>query len=473
MKKIKELYKKIKRKIDYKDIIIFLIPFIMFGIYLVVLYPGVLSYDSYNQLTQIKNMTFTSSHPFFHTFIEMILMKLVNTPAIIGLFQITFFSILWSRICKYNRLKHNRFDFSYQVVLTVFLSVNPLNKVMSITLWKDILYSYIILLLSFEMEKLIDNKFKVDLKKVIELALLLMVLPNLRHNGYLITLSIGIILFIIFIIKDRKDKVKEKMNYNYLKLIGFMLIFFLCFKGLNEIYKVDEGLSVTGVGSIIDYKVLAVTGEIGRYGKYTEEDKKKIEKYVDFDCIVEKTKFNSLDHMWVSCNSKEDVMKKDRINMYKTVFSMMSKNLKVSIKFYLKEWGYIWRIVRYKESWGNINYYGIDSGGIWDINYKRPFQNSKLYLAITRYLYFTRNNVFFQTIFYSGSLCLYLSIAILICLKKKYKVKMLLVFLPTVINTLGIGLTASVNDVRYYYSNFLVLYLLGAILIKYWVKDAK
>ena len=466
MKKIKELYKKLKKKIDYRDIVIFLIPFIMFGIYLIIFYPGVLSYDSYNQLTQIKEMTFTSSHPFFHTFIEMVLMSIVDTPAIVGLFQITFFSILWARICKYNRDKHSFLSFGYQIVLTVVVGSNPLNKLMSITLWKDVLYSYMILWLAFEMEKLIDKKFKIDLKNIIKLALILVVIPNLRHNGYLITLVMSIILFIIFIIKDKK-------SFNYLKLIGFVLIFILCFGGLNKIYKVDKGLSVTGVGSIVDYRVLAVTGEIGRYGKYTEEDEEKIEKYINFDCMVKNTQFNSLDHMWVTCDSNEEMMKKDRINMYKTVLSMVSKNILVSLRFYLKDWGYIWRIVRYKNSWGNINYFGIDNGNAWDISYHHKFEGTKIYNMVSKYMFFTRKNVLFQTIFYSGSLCLYLSLLILIILRKRYKARMLLVFLPTFINVIGIALTASVNDVRYYYSNFLVLYLLGAILLKYWLKDEK
>ena len=137
--------------------------------------------------------------------------------------------------------------------------------------------------------------------------------------------------------------------------------------------------------------------------------------------MVENTKYNALDHMWVTCNSKEDIMKKDRINMYKKVFSMMSKNVGVSLKYYLKEWGYVWRIVRYKDSWGNINFFGIN-GGDWEISYTRPFEGTNIYNLVTRYLYFTRVNIIFQTIFYSGSLCLYLSVAILICLKKKYKI---------------------------------------------------
>ena len=54
---------------------------------------------------------FDTSHPFFHTFIEMILMKIWNTPAVVGLFQITVFSILWTKICKYNRLEGKNISF--------------------------------------------------------------------------------------------------------------------------------------------------------------------------------------------------------------------------------------------------------------------------------------------------------------------------------------------------------------------------
>ena len=466
MKKIKDAFKMFIRKVDYKDIIIFLIPFIFFGIYLIIFYPGVLSYDSYNQLHQIKEMTFNSSHPFFHTFIEMVLMKIINTPAMIGIFQISFFSILWSRICKYNRNKYNKLSLGYQILLTVIICFNPLNKVLSITLWKDVLYSYMLLWFCFEMEKAIDKKFKLELKDVIKISLMLAIIPNLRHNGYLITLLMSIILFIIFIVKDKK-------RYNYLKLAGFVVVFLLGFKGLNKLYNVDKGLSVTGIGSIIDYKMIAVTGEIGRYGNYTKEEATEIDKYINFECMKRVSKYNLLDPLWLDCKGKPEIMEANKVNMYKTIFKMMSKNVWVSIRYFLKEWGYVWRIVRYKDSFGNINYLGIYSYNANEMLYRRPFERTFAYDLIYKYVIFSRENVIFQTVFYSGSLCLYLSILILIYLKKKKKVSMFLVFLPTLINTIGIALTASVNDVRYYYSNFLVLYLMGAILIKYWLNNEK
>ena len=461
---MKKILNKLLEKIDYKDVIIFLMPFMMFGVYLIILHPGVLSYDSYNQLWQIKLMTFNNSHPFFHTFIEMVLLKIVNTPAIIGLFQITFFSILWSRICRYNRIKFSKFSFQYQLLLTFWICLNPLNKVLSVTLWKDVLYSYIVLWFCFEMEKLIDKKFKLDLKGLIKLSFLLALMPNLRHNGYLITLVMGIVLFILFIIKDKK-------SLNYVCLFCFTLVSLLGFKGLEKIYKVEKG--IFSVDSVIDYRVLAISGEIGRYGTYTEEEKNEINNYVDFDCMVERTKYNALDQMWVSCKGNPEAMRKNRISMYKTIFKMSLKNKKVVIGYLLKESGYVWRIVRYKDSWGNINYYGLFDSNAGELLYGRYFADSNIHLALTKYILFTRTNRVFQTMLYSGALCLYLSIILLIVLKNKYNAKIFLVFLPALVNLIGIALTATVNDVRYYYSNFLVFYLLTAIFLKYWLDDKK
>ncbi len=467
--KIKKVWEKIIKyfkNIDKKNIIIFLIPLLMFGIYWVVFYPGVLSYDSYNQLQQIEAMTFNSSHPFFHTFIEMILMRIWNTPAVIGLFQILVFSTLWTSICKYNRKKKDsKVLFYAQILLTIFISLNPLNKVISITLWKDVLYSYMILWFCFELQKLIDKKFKIDLKEVIKLSFLLMVIPNLRHNGYIITLFMAVILFIILIIKDKK-------SFNYLKLLGFLVIFFFSFKGLASLYETEKTFDVSSTGSVVDYKLLNLAAEVGRDGKIKEEEETQLYKYIDYGILKVYGKYHMLDYVWTVCNVNGEAISKDHTNFYKLMINIVKNNVWVSSKFIMKETSFIWRIVRYDDSWGIINYTGINAPNT-DKPYERPFANTTLFTALKNYVAFTKENVVFKTIFYSGSLCLYLSIAIIIYLKKKHKINEILILLPIILNLCGLVLTMPANDVRYYYSNFLVCYLLGAIFLKYWIKDEK
>ena len=125
------------KQLNYDDLVIFLIPFIIFAIYLYVYNPGLMSYDSFNQMHQIATGEFNNIHPFFHTFIEMLCISVYATPASYCVFQISVFSIMWMCICRYFR--KTRMHFYLQILITLVISLIPLNPVYSIFLWKDVL----------------------------------------------------------------------------------------------------------------------------------------------------------------------------------------------------------------------------------------------------------------------------------------------------------------------------------------------
>lgn len=465
MKFIKRIYKKVNekfqkqlKKITKEDVIIFLIPFVMFLFYWIIFYPGILSYDSHYQINEIMAGKFDTSHPFFHTFIEMVLMKIWNTPAVVGLFQISVFSILWTKICKYNRLEGKSISFFSQILVTIILVLNPLNKTMSITLWKDVLYSYSVLWLCFEVEKFIDKKFKLNFKNVLTLSFLLMLLPNLRHNGYIITVLMGIIILVLFIIHDRKSK-------NYLKFVGLIVVFFFSFKALERIYNVEDKLTVGDTAGVIDFKLLSLTGEIGRNGTVTNKEIEEVNKYANFDKLVIYSHYNVTDVIWLFCGIDGNIINANREDFYDLMKGMISKNKLITLEYLKKESSFIWRIVRYDDSFGIKNYYGINAQNSI-ILYKRAFQGSELLNAAIKYVIFSFENKLFQTVFYSGALYLYISIISFIILRIKYKVNYFLVLFPVIINLLGLLLTMPVNDVRYYYSNFMVCYLSLIILFR-------
>lgn len=464
---IKNKLKKRIKNITKEDIIIFSIPFFMFLIYWIIFYPGILSYDSHYQINEIMSSSFDTAHPFFHTFIEMVLMKIWNTPAAVGLFQILVFSTLWTKICKYNRKENNKTMFFAQILLTCIIVLNPLNKTMSITLWKDVLYSYTVLWFCFEIEKLVDKKFILDFPNLLKLSFLLLLLPNLRHNGYIITLLMGTILIILFFVYDKKSR-------NYLKFFLLSVMFFFCFKGLERVYHVEEKLTAGDAAEVMDYKLLSLTGEIGRKGKITNEEVKEVNKYASFNKLVLYTHYNVIDVIWILCEVDGNVLNAHQDDFYKLMTGLISKNKLLTIKYYMKEASFVWKIVRYNDSFGIINYYGIGSNNA-TVSYIRPFGGTKLLQTTIKYIIFTTENKLFQTVYYSGSLYLYLSIIALLFLKYKYKINRFLVITPIFINLLGLILTMPVNDVRYYYSNFLVSYLIGAIFIRYQVgmKDEK
>ena len=131
----------ISEKFSHRDLIIFLIPFVIFSAYLFVFNPGILSFDSFNQLHQIATNEFNNWHPFFHTFIEMLCLKVYSNPMSIAFFQIFIFSFMWMIICNYFRRDNNvnNYLFLIQIVFTFIISLIPINGIFSILLIKELL----------------------------------------------------------------------------------------------------------------------------------------------------------------------------------------------------------------------------------------------------------------------------------------------------------------------------------------------
>ena len=90
-------------KLNYRDLAIFLIPIIVFSVYLAVFNPCIATYDTFNQLHQIASGSFTNWHPFFHTFINMICLGIYPSTTSVCILQILTFSVMWMVICKYHR----------------------------------------------------------------------------------------------------------------------------------------------------------------------------------------------------------------------------------------------------------------------------------------------------------------------------------------------------------------------------------
>ena len=199
------------KKLNYKDLIIFLIPFAIFLYYLHVYDPGILSVDSYNQLHQIATGQFSNWHPFFHTFIEMICIKIYASPVSIGILQIIVFSSMWMIICKYFRdddsephLKSK--IFILQVVITLLISLIPINALYSITLWKDILFSYFLMFLCFLIKVMLDKQGQVSYRFIILFSLLMAFISQIRPNGIYIVILLMIIFGIYLFRKNTEER---------------------------------------------------------------------------------------------------------------------------------------------------------------------------------------------------------------------------------------------------------------------------
>ena len=136
------------KRIDKRNLITFLIPFCLFIFLLLVFSPGIISYDSNNQWQQVISNDINNAHPFLSTYFMYLLSKIWNSPTVVLVFQVFIFAYFWMHICNIIR-KNNKNSDKKILIYTIVMSFVPIISLYSITLWKDILYSYYLMFIMY------------------------------------------------------------------------------------------------------------------------------------------------------------------------------------------------------------------------------------------------------------------------------------------------------------------------------------
>jgi len=221
-------------KFNFRDLLIFLVPILIFSLYLFVYNPGILTAASYGQLHQIAIGYFTSAHPIFHTLLEALCLKIFGSPLFIGVFQILIFSVMWMVICKYHRDDSAPSSnlFVVQFIITLIICLIPINAVYSVTLSSNVLFSYSLMFLAFLIKVMLDKNGQMDKKLMILMALTIAVMSGLNNYGIIIAiptlLAIGYYLF-------KKASISENnlVIFFAVAILGIFLI-----ASLNFVYDV-------------------------------------------------------------------------------------------------------------------------------------------------------------------------------------------------------------------------------------------
>ena len=434
-----------------------LIPLIF---YFFVFYPAIFSFDSYNQLSQIIEMKFTLGHPFIHTFIELICMKIWNSPASISLFQILVFDFTWIIICKYNRKKNTKSEKVLQLVLTFLMGLHPLIGTYTITLWKDILYSIIILQISFVIEIFIDNRFKVNNYVLIIFSLLLILVKNIRYNGLIITLGVAVIFTIILFFKDKKSKA-------YVKFILYLVIFHFLFMIPQNIFNVEKSTSLVNSG-MFNGKAIQAFGAFTADNIMLDSEKKELNGYLNVEQLKNKYNPYFMDPILYIEKNDEKIFK-DELDFYKLLLKLSLNHPKESFDFWTKSTAIIWRLEKTNDEIGTSIYTSTYAENKIDY-YNHINEKTQIYKFTTRVLYGLQNIPILNIIFYRPALYFYMSIILIIFL---LKIKSnILILIPNLLNLFGLIISIPIQDVRYVYANYLLFFLILVIFIdKFKIKD--
>lgn len=455
----------IKKSNILKDLIIFLIPVAIFLYYLHVYDPGIMTVDSYSQLHQIATKQYTNWHPFFHTLIEKACIKIYPSPISVCVLQILTFSTMWTIICRTFRSKDTGFDktFILQVIITLAISLIPINAIYSITLWKDILFSYFLMFLCFMIYVLLTRKGNVSYIYAIILSVVMACVAQLRPNGVFIIL-ITLLILVIYLYRNNKS---QKL---YILVPALTIILILLIASLNVAFDVEDNQK-----DAVFTKVSHMLADYDMNLDISKEDRTMIHYLIDENSIKSKYKPTYSDPIWGAANEQAFEYNKGTYIGMAIKYSLMNPGH--FIQYILSSSPIVWDATRDAEWIGSVYKTDINNANRFfysnNVTPASKFDGmmarhpgSPEYAYLNNFAYEIKDNLITDTLFDSPALYMYLAIILMIAIQFITKSKdIYIAYIPNLLNIILVLFSTPIQDNRYLYPNLLIAYMLIIILI--------
>lgn len=443
---------KTKKRNNLKNnIIIF---FIMFGLLLIALlsfFPGIMSIDGNNQWQQVVSNTIINNHPFFSTFVWWILSKIWFSPASLMLLQIILLSTVWTSICN---IIGKDTKILKKVIYTILVCFIPIIFMYAITAWKDVIYSYMLLLLALMLYVGIKTEFKYSYWDIFIISLCLVLIASYRYNGIIVT-GIALIMFFIIFLKKKYGWKKILCSFGM-----FIIIFSLCKIPEKIMCHVEKNESANDIALFVLSSVI-VDDKID-----DEKDLEIINQIYPIDDLKKEYNPYCVNSMSFSKNynrEKAKIYSKDVIRM---LVKYAAKHPITIAKHYLKSDNVLIGLSFGDRGGNGQGYVYIYEFSEWYSKYTGNFDkivNPIFELGYDFYLKlvnWSANNTLIRK-FYLPALPLYTSIIMaFIYTRRKKDNRYYLLLMPMLLNTISLLPINVAQDLRYAYINYLTLLLI-------------
>ena len=439
------------------DLIIFGITFSILLFLFLMYYPGIIPYDGNNQWSQVQSGVITNAHPFFSTYFMLLLSKIWNDTRIVILFQMFLFSSGWTYICHENR---NEKNFIKQIIYTFIVVFIPIIGLYSVILWKDILYSYYLIMLGFIVYNIsLKKDFKnLNVIEFVIMGLLAFLVFSYRHNGKIVALLYLIFITVLYFIKNNKKDYKNilVMFLTFILLYGVFMIPQKHYLDKSETPNKSESLST------LDTYITWMFGSFIQNDLIEENDKDYLNSIIELNYWKNVHNDYIINNTFMPDMVNESIINKDNKKYHNLFLKYVKKNPGIIYNHYLKSDALLFSInsinngyvyVYPFETWEYLSFDGI-------IKSKLPWFERKYTKMI--------NYTFYEPIkyLYQPGLILYICIILTVLIKKMYDMKKTwYILLPMLFNTLSLSAINLAQDLRYAYINYLTIILLGLILI--------
>ena len=439
----------------------------MFGLLLIALlsfYPGIITIDGNNQWNQVLTNNIINNHPFFSTFVWWLLSKIWFSPTSLMLLQILLLSIIWTSIC--NELGKET-KLIIKIIYTVIMCFVPIIFMYSITAWKDVIYSYMLLLLALMIYIGIKKDFKYSYWNIFVISLCLVLIASYRYNGIIVT-GIALIIFLIIFLKKKFGWKKIMCSF------GIFVLLFACCKTPEKIMchaekngaASDIALyilsSVVIEDKIDDENDLAIINEVYPIKELKEEYNPYCINSMSF------SKYYNRENGKIYANDIKKMLIKYSIKHPITIIKhyLKADNILIGLSFGDKD----------GKGQGYVYIYEFSK---WFTKYTGNFDeivNPVFKSGYNFYLNLVNNSTsdYILRKFYLPAVPLYCSIILLfIYTKKKKDNRYYLMLIPMLLNTFSLLPINVAQDLRYAYINYLTLLLIVIPLFVFYKREEK
>lgn len=323
-------------------------------------YPGSMASDGVDQWAQAVGVTnISNAHPAIHTLFLKACSKIIETPYVVVIVQIVGFVLIWTLLFGFLYEKGLNSKLLYMIALLIVCMPN--NYMMLCLVSKNIFYALIVLWNMYLLMKLLDNSKKFfTWRRIIEFSIALALLNTVRHNGFLGTYIIWIIL-IIWGIHDKKI-----LKYKPFLIVAFSWIMILGIKGPLYHYFDVQGVEKSGSVSSVKVPLLTPAGMYILADESIPEEGMKIVKKIGSieDWKENYNPYNGDKIGWGKL--RNNILECSQSEAFRLYFILLKDNPLLVIKDRLNGIDILWNVIQPSATYNKYNVYNARySVGIW------------------------------------------------------------------------------------------------------------
>lgn len=427
-----------------KEFFLYLIISAIFcSFYFIALYPGWQSQDTIDQWNQAISNTYSNWHPVIHTLL------FYKVPSTIGndytfavIWQLIMIVVVLAIICYgYRKVGFRKKEV---LIMLILVLINPYNARMINVVWKDVAFSFLLLLSSLVLIYTVSSRGEWLSKKrnIVKFSVLLLLMLFMRHNGIISVIFILGGVFLAF--------------YKYWKRIFVMAIsvlssYFIITNIVFNVYQVEKHTST--FSEAIGIPLNQISYIYNNNGNISQQNEEYLLNIADLD--IWKLKYNKRNFNPIKW--ERNAVNIERINeqpseFFQNYFVLVKNNIGLAVESFYNVTSTIWSI----EDAGNEIGAKADDFRYNEKNEKIYKISDKLNYILNNYNRWINNIGIGKIVFgYGGSLFIILLSICIVINKNKVALKKYLPYIPVLSNTLGIVLLITGEEHRFVYAQVL------------------